>query len=458
MLKTIFFGSFNLKQLFKDTEGRNGGAIIFGRGSSDSSTIVLRHTPKLVKEFGTGCDDLILLLSRKHARIFLQGRNLHVADNGTVNGTFVNDRKLPVGGASEHLKDNDTITFGGGSKIKFRDAVVDNPWSFTVERLHELIPEDEAIDVTGEEEGGGERETNNNAIEIKEEKKKKRKAEMAFAAEIIDLTGDGDGGGGDGAGTAVDYNTKKRVVTNGSSNELVLKVKEEFSCVVCQDLVVGAVAVVPCGHIFCGMCLLDWLKDHKKCPTCRATCTAPPIRQHTTDTVVASAVKDLSEGDKKVYKERMEVWGKKKTEVEGRLRGIMGQPSAAGEGNRCHHFSTTTTAMMTTMTRGPRQAIVRESLASEVTAMRAGSRHVCDGCRGRIERGELMMSSTILDGYHTFHVACCPFELLIHGRCYGVLGMNELREVDAARIRTQLAKVTMGGMMGGPATGRRGRR
>jgi hypothetical protein len=44
-------------------------------------------------------------------------------------------------------------------------------------------------------------------------------------------------------------------------------------CTICQELPVAAHMLVPCGHIFCGMCIGRWLPRKTACPTCRHLCS-----------------------------------------------------------------------------------------------------------------------------------------------------------------------------------------
>jgi hypothetical protein len=46
-------------------------------------------------------------------------------------------------------------------------------------------------------------------------------------------------------------------------------VEDEFSCAVCQESIIAAHSLVPCGHCFCGNCLFQWLSRKQICPTCR---------------------------------------------------------------------------------------------------------------------------------------------------------------------------------------------
>ena len=48
------------------------------------------------------------------------------------------------------------------------------------------------------------------------------------------------------------------------------ELEDEMSCAVCQDTIVAAHSLVPCGHCFCGTCLFQWLSRKQICPTCRS--------------------------------------------------------------------------------------------------------------------------------------------------------------------------------------------
>lgn len=54
------------------------------------------------------------------------------------------------------------------------------------------------------------------------------------------------------------------------------ELEDEMSCAVCQETIVAAHSLVPCGHCFCGTCLFQWLNRKQICPTCRS---APAIAQ-----------------------------------------------------------------------------------------------------------------------------------------------------------------------------------
>ena len=68
-------------------------------------------------------------------------------------------------------------------------------------------------------------------------------------------------------------------------------------------------SVVPCGHMFCGECLSEWLQKNPSCPKCRAAATAPPVRTMAVDNVLESLVeKGMSKEDLQERKQRKQHW------------------------------------------------------------------------------------------------------------------------------------------------------
>lgn len=53
------------------------------------------------------------MVSRRHARVLLQGESLIIEDLGSTNGTFVNDKRVQ----SHDLVDNDNVKLG---KVRFK--------------------------------------------------------------------------------------------------------------------------------------------------------------------------------------------------------------------------------------------------------------------------------------------------------------------------------------------------
>eukprot|EP00887_Chlorella_sp_A99_P005149 scaffold40.g5149.t1 len=117
-------------------------------------------------------------------------------------------------------------------------------------------------------------------------------------------------------------------------------------CCICQEVVVAAVAMVPCGHSFCGECLSAWLADKSAatadCPMCRTRATSAPIRSVTIDSVVGEVVGDLDEDEREALRERQASWERNREAIEAGLKAPWAQPqrhqqrggSAARRGSR----------------------------------------------------------------------------------------------------------------------------
>eukprot|EP00291_Cryptomonas_curvata_P012704 CAMPEP_0172188156 /NCGR_PEP_ID=MMETSP1050-20130122/21749_1 /TAXON_ID=233186 /ORGANISM="Cryptomonas curvata, Strain CCAP979/52" /LENGTH=1137 /DNA_ID=CAMNT_0012862583 /DNA_START=208 /DNA_END=3617 /DNA_ORIENTATION=+ len=65
---------------------------------------------------------------------------------------------------------------------------------------------------------------------------------------------------------------------------------EEYMCAICQSLVLDAHTVCTQEHIFCNLCLTQWLANKAECPTCREPAPDPPKRQR----IVNNAVEKLA--------------------------------------------------------------------------------------------------------------------------------------------------------------------
>jgi hypothetical protein len=76
-----------------------------------------------------------------------------------------------------------------------------------------------------------------------------------------------------------------------------INIEPEYECQICMDLLTEPVATV-CGHTFCKMCLIRYLKTKLNCPMCRK-----PILQ-STESLVKNVV--LENIIKSKYRERYE--------------------------------------------------------------------------------------------------------------------------------------------------------
>ncbi|QDZ23762.1 FHA domain-containing protein [Chloropicon primus] len=99
------------------------------------------------------------------------------------------------------------------------------------------------------------------------------------------------------------------------------QVEENFTCIICQDFLVGAQCVVPCGHMFCRSCLGPWLKRTRTCPICRQKCSAQvPVRG--VDSFLESfLVPLLDASERKLFEERV-----REDKVPGKQKPQGGQP------------------------------------------------------------------------------------------------------------------------------------
>jgi len=78
-------------------------------GRNPSNTIVLNGTISPEKPIP---DSLVLQLSRHHAKLAVKDSELQIMDTGTLNGTFINNLKIPAK-TWRVLKNGDAISLGG---------------------------------------------------------------------------------------------------------------------------------------------------------------------------------------------------------------------------------------------------------------------------------------------------------------------------------------------------------
>ncbi len=76
-------------------------------------------------------------ISRKHARIYREGDDVYVADLGSRNGTFVNERRID---AAVRLEDGDYVRFGSRTIAKF--SIVDEFEAEALRTIFELTLRD----------------------------------------------------------------------------------------------------------------------------------------------------------------------------------------------------------------------------------------------------------------------------------------------------------------------------
>lgn len=97
-----------------------------------------------------------------------------------------------------------------------------------------------------------------------EQRSRKRKEAMSS----IDVPGEALDGSAEGTSSGA---------AGPSSRSVLSKLEDDFECVICRDMLVGAHTLVPCGHVFCGHCLMGWLPKNANCPNCRFWHHANPL-------------------------------------------------------------------------------------------------------------------------------------------------------------------------------------
>jgi pSer/pThr/pTyr-binding forkhead associated (FHA) protein len=102
MLSSAQGVSHALERLFHSKE-----EISIGR--NPSNTIVLNATISREKPIP---DSLVLQLSRHHAKLAVKDGELQIMDNSTLNGTFINNLRIPAR-TWRVLKNGDVISLGG---------------------------------------------------------------------------------------------------------------------------------------------------------------------------------------------------------------------------------------------------------------------------------------------------------------------------------------------------------
>lgn len=78
-------------------------------GRNPSNTIVLNAT---ISPENPIPDSLVLQLSRHHAKLRVKNGELQIMDNSTLNGTFINNLRIPAK-TWKVLKNFDVISLGG---------------------------------------------------------------------------------------------------------------------------------------------------------------------------------------------------------------------------------------------------------------------------------------------------------------------------------------------------------
>ena len=81
-------------------------------------------------------------------------------------------------------------------------------------------------------------------------------------------------------------------------------------------------SVVPCGHMFCGECLSQWLQKNPSCPKCRAAATGW-VQTIAVDNVLESLVeKTMTPQELQERKQRKKSWEAKSVQINNRMKNV----------------------------------------------------------------------------------------------------------------------------------------
>ena len=97
-----------------------------------------------------------------------------------------------------------------------------------------------------------------------------------------------------------DVIAKKEEEVKVTGETVMSSMKEEFMCVICQELFIRA-HTLSCSHSFCEWCIKNWLKStpKKECPMCRVKITGDPVRSIVLDNAISKLEAKLSEEDQR---------------------------------------------------------------------------------------------------------------------------------------------------------------
>lgn len=95
-----------------------------------------------------------------------------------------------------------------------------------------------------------------------------------------------------------DVITKKEDDEKEAKEGVVTSMKEEFTCVICQELFIRP-HTLPCSHTFCEWCIKNWFKSRKlECPICRVKTVGQPVKSIVLHNAIAMLEEKLIESER----------------------------------------------------------------------------------------------------------------------------------------------------------------
>lgn len=249
-------------------------------------------------------------------------------------------------------------------------------------------------------------------------------------------------------------------------DDLTDSLMTQFTCAICQDLLVSAYGIVPCGHNYCGECLSTWLSSGKlECPTCRTRATAPPIRQNAIDNAVEVISATLPKEEAEVRRTKKASWENNRRVIEKRLEApFKPQQGTRASQQRRGIDRLVDPGMMVRMTldhefmaeygqnvlglatfplpRGPAPLAGPQNYsASYQSPQRAGHCHQCHlpieptalkiGASNQVNRGQR-------PDWRYYHFECVSLGAWSEAAVRGVMNMRQLAPQDSSRIREKM--------------------
>lgn len=268
----------------------------------------------------------------------------------------------------------------------------------------------------------------------------------------------------------------------GADRGTMAALENSLECVVCREWMIGPHSLVPCGHMFCGNCIYEWMEHHPhnpSCPSCRAKVSAPPVRCLPVENIISDIVQvSMSPGDRQEHMKRRAKWdklAKKATESwASQFSGPMlyplrsgGEQSGGGDGAPYQGSNFNLNLMLDNL----RQ--VRETLRSVTQAEGGGgtgtpqvlvaappvhtveyarsSRSRCATCqemiaanhlRVGVQRNQVTHGSVPITAHRWHHFECFPVESWAAVSPSTLRGLRTVSPADQARMRARMEMST----------------
>lgn len=85
---------------------------------------------------------------------------------------------------------------------------------------------------------------------------------------MLDVRGDQESMDCEIVSTSSGDKESKKAKTTVSAKDITSMLANHLTCAICHEWLAGAHAL-SCGHMFCGICLANWLAQKQSCPECR---------------------------------------------------------------------------------------------------------------------------------------------------------------------------------------------